>query len=72
MDAQTKDSDLVLGIRANDPICLKLLVDRYSGKLLSLTKSYGLSHQDSLEVVNDSLYKVVKNIGKFDLTGVCT
>ena len=64
---QIKDSDLVLGIRANDPACLKLLVDKYSNKLLSLAIAQGLSRQDGLEAVNDSIYKIVKNISRFDL-----
>lgn len=57
---------LVNGIKANDPTCLKILVDRYAGRLLSFVIKRGLSHGDGEEVVNDSLYKIVKNINKFD------
>ena len=62
------DHGLVNGLRANDPISQKMLVDRYAGRLLSIVISLGLSYEDGREVVNDSLYKVVKNINKFDLT----
>ncbi|MBW1783200.1 MAG: sigma-70 family RNA polymerase sigma factor [Deltaproteobacteria bacterium] len=60
------DNGLISGIKANDPICLKILVDRYAGWLLSFVTSRGLSREDGEEVVNDSLYKIVKNINKFN------
>jgi len=66
--ANKDDRDLVHGLKANDPIYQKLLVDRYAKRLLSIVMSLGLSRDDSKEVVNDSLYKVVKYINKFDLT----
>lgn len=62
------DHDLVDGLKANDPIYQKLLVDRYVKQLLSIVMSLGFSREDSLEVVNDGIYKVVKYINKFDLT----
>jgi len=65
--AYKEDHDLVNGLKANEPIYQKLLVDRYSGRLLSIVVSLGLSREDGLEVVNDTLYKVVKYINRFDL-----
>jgi RNA polymerase sigma factor (sigma-70 family) len=66
--ADKDDHDLVNGLKANDPIYQKLLVDRYAKRLLSIVMSLGFSRGDSREVVNDSLYKIVKYINKFDLT----
>lgn len=62
------DNGLVNGIKANDPICLKMLVDRYAGRLLSFVTSRGLSREDGQEVVNDSFYKIIRNINKFSTT----
>jgi RNA polymerase sigma factor (sigma-70 family) len=66
--ADKDEHDLVNGLKANDPIYQKQLVDRYAERLLHIVMSLGLSSEDSLEVVNDSLYKVVKKINQFDLT----
>lgn len=66
--ADKDDHDLVNGLKANEPIYQKLLVDRYARRLLSIVVSLGLSREDGREVVSDSLYKVVKNINQFDLT----
>lgn len=66
--ADKDDHDLVNGLKANEPIYQKLLVDRYAGRLLAIVVSLGLSREDGREVVNDSLYKAVKNINQFDLT----
>ena len=60
------DFDLVIGLKANDPIFQKLLVDRYAGKLLAIVMSRGFSRQDAEEIVSDSLYKTVKYISRFD------
>jgi len=60
------DNDLVKGLQANDPSYPKILVDRYSGRLLRIAISLGLSREDGCEVVNDSLYKAIKNIHNFD------
>jgi len=62
------DHDLVNGLKANNPIYQKILLDRYAKRLLSIVMSLGFSREDSLEVANDSLYKVIKYINKFDLT----
>lgn len=62
------ESKLIDGIKANDPICLKILVDKYAGRLLSFVTSRGLSREDGDEVVCDSLHKIIKNIDKFDIT----
>ena len=66
--ADKDDHDLVNGLKANDPIYQKLLVDRYAKWLLSIVMSLGFSREDSREVVNDSLYKIVKYISRFGLT----
>ena len=66
--ADKNDHDLVAGLKANEPIYQKLLVDRYAGRLMSIVVSLGLSREDGQEVVSDSLYKAVKNINQFDLT----
>jgi len=66
--ADKDDHDLVNGLKANEPIYQKLLVDRYAKRLLAIVVSLGLSREDGREVVSDSLYKAVKNINQFDLT----
>ena len=60
------DPDLVSGIKANDPTYLKALVDLYAERLLAFVMKIGLSRQDSKEVVNDSLYKIIVNINRFN------
>ena len=62
------DHDLVNGLKANDPIYQKRLVDRYAKRLLSIVISLGLSREDGLEVVNDTFDKTIKTINRFDLT----
>lgn len=62
-----EDLNLVNGLKTNDPHYQHLLVDMYAGRLLHIVQSLGLSREDSLEVVNDSLYKAVKRIDSFDL-----
>ena len=68
--ADKDDHEFVNGLKTNDPIYPKLLVDKYAGRLLYIVMSLGLSREDSQEVVNDSLYKVVKSINQFDLTRI--
>ena len=66
--ADIGDQELVIGLKTNDQFCQRLLVDRYAGRLLSIVLKLGLSHQDAEEVINDSLYKIIQNINKFELT----
>ena len=66
---QSKDDyDFVNGLKANDPIYQKRLVDRYAERLLSIVISLGLSREDGVEVVNDTFEKTIKTITRFDLT----
>jgi RNA polymerase sigma factor (sigma-70 family) len=65
--ANISDLDLVNGIKENDTACLKALVDIYAGRLFSIARSFGLSHQDSEEIVDDSLCKIVNKINQFDV-----
>ena len=66
--ADENDRDLVNGLKANDARCQKLLVDAYAGRLLAVVMQGGISREDGREVVNDTFYKVVQNINRFDLT----
>jgi len=66
--ANEEDHDHVNGLKANDPVYQKLLVDKYAGRLLSLVKRMGLCHEDGVEVVNDTFYKTIKEIDTFDLS----
>ena len=65
--AEKDDHELVVGLQANDPVFQKLLADKYGGRLLSIVISLGLSREDGVEVVNDTIYKIIKNIRVFDL-----
>lgn len=66
--ANKDDHDLVNGLKANDPVYQKLLIDKYAAWLLSVVKRMGLCHEDGVEVVNDTFYKTIKEIGTFDLS----
>lgn len=66
--ADKEDHDLVNGLKANDTGYQKLLVDKYAGYLLSIVMKLGHYREDGLEVINDTFYKVIQNINKFDLT----
>jgi RNA polymerase sigma factor (sigma-70 family) len=58
---------LVIGLKAGDPIIQKELVEKYAGRLLRFVQyDKGLSHHDGLEVVNDTLIKIIEKIDKFD------
>lgn len=63
-----EDHDLVNGLKANDPVYQKRLVDKYAEWLLTIAKRHGLSHEDGIEVVNDTFYKTIKKINTFDLS----
>lgn len=65
--ANKKDRDLVNGLKANEEKYQKLLVDKYTGLLISIVMQRGLSREDGLEVVNDTFYKATKNISRFDV-----
>lgn len=65
--ADKDEFELVYGLTANEESYQKLLVDRYAGFLLKIVMDRGLSREDGLEVVNDTFYKAVKHISRFDV-----
>lgn len=62
------DHHLVTGLQANDPLCQRLLVDRFSNGLLRFIMKYGLSREDAFDTLNVTFEKVIKNIDSFDLS----
>ncbi len=66
--ANREDLNLVNGLRANDPVYQRLLVVKYAGRLLTIVKREGLSHEDGVEVVNDTFNKTIKKINTYDLS----
>lgn len=66
--ADEDNLELVYGLKANEESYQKLLVDRYAGFLLKIAMDRGLSREDGLEAVNDTFYKVIRNIDGFDLS----
>jgi RNA polymerase sigma-70 factor, ECF subfamily len=61
------DLDLVCRIKANEDRALKQLVDIFTGYLLKILMKLGFSREDSFEIANDTFYKAIKNIDRFDV-----
>lgn len=69
--ASKEDCDIVNGLKANDPICQRKLIDNYAGRLLAIVMKEGLSRQDAIEVVNDTFLKIIQKINLFNLSKNC-
>lgn len=60
------DGQLKKGILEGDEECLNMLVNDFAPRLVAYIEKRDVAHQDALEVVNDTLYKIVKKIEFFD------
>lgn len=66
-----EDHDLIIGLKANNEIYQKKLVDKYSEYLLSVAFKKGLIREDAIEVINEVFYKVILHINDFDPNRGC-
>lgn len=60
------DSSLVSGIIEGDEKHLKYFASYYGERLMMYLTKRGVSHYDAEEIVNESLYKVVRRIGLYN------
>lgn len=73
MAINDEDHDIIIGLKANNEIYQKKLVNKYNEYLLSFAlKQYnGLNREDALEVINDVFRKVILYINNFDPNRGC-
>jgi len=61
------DEELIKEVKRGDVLAFEKLVLRYEGKLMRYSRKYLKEEKDAEEVVQDSLFKVYKNLYHFDI-----
>lgn len=67
MDAD--DSLIVDELKKGDPAGLRLMVDKYQNRLYGLGRklSHDLAQHEIIEIINDTLIRIIENIDSFEL-----
>ena len=58
------EQEIIHGCRADDRMAQKTLFDRYSPKFFGVCKRYIKVREDAEDVLIESLYKAIANIGE--------
>ncbi len=59
------EQEIITGCRADDRMAQKMLFDRYSPKFFGVCKRYIKVREDAEDILIESLYKAIANIGSY-------
>lgn len=62
------DNVIIKGCIEGEPYFQKMLVKRYSGQLMTVSRRYARSYEEAQDILQEALIKVFSNIHKFDST----
>lgn len=63
------DTALIAGVLSRDPVCERLLVDKYTGLIHHILRSFGVNNQDDLnDATQDIFIRILKFLPRWDPT----
>lgn len=62
---KSTDQDLISGCRKNKRLAQKILYEKYFGKMIGIAMRYTKDHNEALEILNTSFFKVFTSLDKY-------